>query len=230
MKKHRIAIIYGVIAIIIAIGGGLVAISTGLYWNLIWAILLLISGGLALNVVFRGEKIIWQQLLKDVEITSNAQILDLDSAWPTPLLTIAKAIESPGRVTAISGRESEQSLKELKRTRQAVQEAAMADKVDLVSTTMLNLPFTDHCFDYVVASFAFQGIKPAITRGRALQEAARALAAQGTFLLVDVGNFSNLKAVLVNMGFKDIRIKNAGINGWWGGPWWTTKVLIARRR
>lgn len=231
MKKHQVATINGLLAIILAVAGVVLAVKTSCYWHLLWVIVLLFSGITTLNAALRGEQAIWRQLLTDTAATGHVQILDLGDGGDVPLLTIAQGLAAPGKVTEISGSDDEeQAIKGMKGLKEKVQKAALADRVDLVNASMFNMPFTDHSFDYVTFSYTLQEITPAITRGRALQEAARALSAQGTLLIVDTGDFTRIKAVLANIGFKDIRIKNAGINGWWSGPWRPTKIMIARRR
>lgn len=231
LKKHQAAVVNGLLAIILAVAGIFLVFKTHCYWNIIWIAILLFCGGTTLNTATHGEQAIWQQLLADTAATGHAQVLDLGNGYSTPLITIAKGLEAPGKVTEVSGIDNEEKAhKELKGLKEKVQKAALFDRIDIANTSMLNMPFTDHSFDYVTLSFTLQEITPAITRGRALQEAARALSAQGTILIVDTGDFTSLKAVLANIGFKDIRIKDAGINGWWSGPWRSTKIMIAKRR
>lgn len=225
------AVINGLLAVILAVAGIFLMFKTHCYWHLIWIVILLFCGGTTLNTALHGEQAIWQQLLTDTVATGHVQVLDIGDGQVTPLLTIARELKALGKVTEVTGIEDEKrARKELKGLKERVQNAELADRVDLVNTSMFNMPFTDHSFDYVTLSFTLQEVTPAITRGRALQEAARALSAQGTMLIVDTGDFTSLKAVLANIGFKDIRIKNAGLNGWWSGPWRLTKIMIAKRR
>lgn len=72
-------------------------------------------------------------------------------------------------------------------------------------------------------------MKPAINRGRAIQEAARVLKPDGQLVIVDFGPINEYESILINMGFQNVRVVPTGWIGWWGGPWLDTKVLVASR-
>lgn len=139
-------------------------------------------------------------------------------------MMIAGQLQASGKVTGIA--DWQQSLEIAKRR---VAAAKLADRVKLVDGSMTNLPFANQLFDYVVIDSALHNITPAIQRGRALQETARVLKAHGTLVIVDTRAMKEYRQVLSNVGFDDIQVINTGFDGWWGGPWITTKVLIAKR-
>jgi hypothetical protein len=37
------------------------------------------------------------------------------------------------------------------------------------------------------------------------------------------------RQVLNNMGIDDVQVSKTGFDGWWGGPWISTKILLAKR-
>ncbi len=94
---------------------------------------------------------------------------------------------------------------------------------------MTNLPFANQLFDYVIIDAALHNITPAIQRGRALQEAARVLKADGTLVIIDTKYMAEYRQVLNNMGIDDVQVSKTGFDGWWGGPWISTKILLAKR-
>ena len=93
----------------------------------------------------------------------------------------------------------------------------------------MNLPFANQLFDYVIVDATLHNVTPAIQRGRALQEATRVLKATGTLVIIDTKYLDEYQQVLANVGFDNVQVVKTGFNGWWGGPWITTKVLIAKR-
>lgn len=113
--------------------------------------------------------------------------------------------------------------------KQQLAAAKIADRVKLVDGGMTNLPFANQLFDYVIIDAALHNITPAIQRGRALQEAARVLKADGTLVIIDTKYMAEYRQVLNNMGIDDVQVSKTGFDGWWGGPWISTKILLAKR-
>lgn len=193
------------------------------YWNLIWLILLLAWTLILLHTLTQGHLKIWQKLVDRMEFGEHAQILDLSAGRLNDLLLLAKNLQAPAKVIGTG---------EWRQDRRGVQAqvnaAGVADRVRLVDTDVFNMNFPDRSFDNVLVDLAFHNISPAIKRNRAVQEAARVLKADGTMAIVDFEHSDEYQQMLANLGFDDIRVVNTGFDGWWGGPWTTTKIIIAR--
>ncbi|MGM9906671.1 class I SAM-dependent methyltransferase [Limosilactobacillus sp.] len=193
------------------------------YWNLIWIILLLAWTLILLHTLTQGHLKIWQKLVDRMEFGEHAQILDLSASRLNDLLLLAKNLQAPAKVIGTG---------EWRQDRRGVQAqinaAGVADRVRLVDTDVFNMNFPDRSFDNVLVDLAFHNISPAIKRNRAVQEAARVLKADGTMAIVDFEHSDEYQQMLANLGFDDIRVVNTGFDGWWGGPWTTTKMIIAR--
>lgn len=225
MKLHGINVVTLVIAAILVILIGLIGtVASHQYWNLIWIILLALWTGILLHTITRGHARIWQDLVMRLNFGGHDQILDLCRGRLIDLLTLAKSLQLPAKVygTGQWHQDSETVQKE-------VNAAQVADRVKLVDTDVFNLSFADRTFDAVLVDLAFHNISPALERGRAIQEASRVLKADGTLAIVDFAHIGEYQQMLANLGFKNIRVVNPGFNGWWGSPWPTTKVLIAKR-
>ncbi|MBB1123639.1 class I SAM-dependent methyltransferase [Limosilactobacillus albertensis] len=155
----------------------------------------------------------WDRIGADLNMKGNVQILDMSVSNGKALINFAKRLTSPGKIIGIAANEKqEQRLKEL------IKEAAVADRAKTVLTDVTNLSFTDHCFDFVIIA-GLQQVKPAITRGRVLQEAVRVLAAHGTLVIIDSGNMQRYEQLLEYYGIKNISGRK--ING--------QKVIVAKR-
>lgn len=193
------------------------------YWNLIWIILLLAWTLILLHTLTQGQLKIWQKLVDRMEFGEHAQILDLSAGRLNDLLLLAKNLQAPAKAIGTG---------EWRQDRRGVQAqinaAGVADRVRLVDTDVFNMNFPDRSFDNVLVDLAFHNISPAIKRNRAVQEAARVLKADGTMAIVDFEHSDEYQQMLANLGFDDIRVVNTGFDGWWGGPWTTTKMIIAR--
>lgn len=225
MRKSAISVVTIAIIALIAVFTGLVgAFASHEYWNLIWVALIIIWAGIFCHTVSRGHEKIWHRLLQQLAVPKNSQVLDFSAGRLTDLMMIAGQLQVPGKVTGIA---DWQQSREIAKRRVAA--AKLADRVKLVDGSMTNLPFANQLFDYVVIDSALHNITPAIQRGRALQETARVLKAHGTLVILDTQAMKEYRQVLSNVGFDDIQVINTGFDGWWGGPWITTKVLIAKR-
>lgn len=199
-----------------------------LYW--LAALLVLICLGMYLNASLNGKYQIIDETIRNLHLKPTAQVLDLGCGQGAALIRIAQHLEVPGRVIGIDlWKKSDQSNNSLKRAQVNLQAAELADLAEVQTADMINLPFDDHQFDCVFASLSIHNVKPAINRARAIQEATRVLKADGTLAIIDIEHVDEYQKVLENLGFHNVMVKKCGVRGWWGGPWLSTKVLLAKR-
>lgn len=225
MRNRAINVItIGIIALIAVISGLFAAFSSHEYWNLIWVALIIIWAGIFFHTISSGHEQILANLLEKLSVPATSQVLAFNAGRVEDLKLIGQRLEAPGKVTGVA--RWQQSLPVIK---QQIASERLADRVKLVDGGMMNLPFANQLFDYVLVDSALHNITPAIQRGRALQEAARVLKADGTLVIVDTKYMDEYKKVLANVGIDDVQVIKTGFNGWWGGPWITTKILIAKR-
>lgn len=188
-------------------------------------ILILLVIGIYCNTLFRGRSLIWNQILRELKISGNAQVAILGLNYAGLFIDVAKRLKAPGKVTGVNtGNENV-----IKQENERIKENRVADRAKLVDGSLLNLPLESRHYDYVLSIFTFHSVSPAINRGRAIQEAVRVMKTNGTLIIVDFGNLQQYRPLLNNLGFQDVRIVPTDINGWWGGPWLKTSVLMARR-
>ncbi|WP_375663961.1 methyltransferase domain-containing protein, partial [Bartonella sp. CL63NXGY] len=96
---------------------------------------------------------------------------DLGLNYAGLFVLIAKQLAAPGKVKGVNIGPASIA----KREQERIVENRVADRAEIVDGDLINLPLASRSFDYVLSSFAFHGVKPAINRGRAIQEAARIL-------------------------------------------------------
>lgn len=188
-------------------------------------ILILVVIGIYCNTLFRGRSLIWNRVLQRLKMPENAQVAILGLNYAGLFIDVAKRLKAPGKVTGVNIGNENVTKEESER----IKENRVADRAELVDGSLLNLPLESRHYDYVLSAFTFHGVSPAINRGRAIQEAVRVLKPAGTLVIVDFSNLQQYRLLLNNLGFQDVRVIPTGINGWWGGPWLKTSVLIARR-
>lgn len=224
MKLRGINIVTILAVVFFVVVFGLIGtIASHLYWNLIWLILLIAWAGILIHTLTTGHLKIWQNLVHRMEFGDHDQVLDLSAGRLNDLLLLAKNLQAPAKVTGTGDWRQDQQAVQAR-----VNAAGVADRVRLVDTDVFNMTFPDRSFDKVLVDLAFHNISPALKRNRAVQEAARVLKADGTLAIADFSHADEYQQMLASLGFDDIRVVNTGFNGWWGGPWTTTKLIVAR--
>jgi len=105
----------------------------------------------------------------------------------------------------------------------------VADRIELRTGDMRELPFADGSFDVVVSSLAIHNIPGADDRRRAIDEAWRVLAPGGRLRIADIRHVGAYRQRLADLGASDLRIGSLGWRMWWGGPWMPTRIVSARK-
>lgn len=224
MKLRGINIVTILAVVFFVIVFGLIGtFASRCYWNLIWLVLLIVWAGILIHTMTTGHLKIWQELVNRMEFGDHDQVLDLSAGRLNDLLLLVKNLQAPAKVTGTGDWRQDQQAVQAR-----VNAAKVADQVQLVDTDVFNMTFPDRSFDKVLVDLAFHNITPALKRNRAVQEAARVLKADGTMAIADFSHVDEYQQMLANLGFDDIRVVNTGFNGWWGGPWTTTKLIVAR--
>jgi ubiquinone/menaquinone biosynthesis C-methylase UbiE len=105
----------------------------------------------------------------------------------------------------------------------------VADRVELYTADMKELPFEDNSFDLIVSSIAIHNIKGRAGRQRAIDEAVRVLRPGGRLLVADLWGTSQYQARLAQLGMLEVGRRALGWRMWWGGPWLPTRLVTAMK-
>jgi len=183
-------------------------------------VLMIIGTGFFLHTTVRGKYLLFDQLIRQLDIAPDAQILDLGCGRGALLTRIAQQLVQPGQVTGIDLWHSrDQSRNGLGTAQKNLDELNVADRVELVTGDMAELPFVDNHFDVVTTSFAFHNIQRYKRRGQAVEEAIRVLKPGGTIAIMDTGHCATQYRDVFRANHVQItESKNLGVNGWWAGP------------
>ena len=104
----------------------------------------------------------------------------------------------------------------------------MADRVELHTADMRQLPFEDGSFDVVVSSLAIHNISGAGERAKALREAARVLKTGGKLAIADIRYTRAYASELEACGLKITERRSLGVRFWYAaGPWAATRLVAA---
>jgi ubiquinone/menaquinone biosynthesis C-methylase UbiE len=81
----------------------------------------------------------------------------------------------------------------------------VADRVEVQTADMRQLPFTDESFDVVLSHWAVHNVYDAEDRKKAIAEMARVLKPGGYIVLADIEHRAEYAAGLASFGLSDIR-------------------------
>ncbi|WP_433514023.1 class I SAM-dependent methyltransferase [Nonomuraea sp. CA-143628] len=194
---------------------------------LLGALYTLASAGSYLYTTRRGKFVVWGEELGRIE--GNEQVLDLGCGRGMVLLLAAQRLRG-GRATGIdlwSGKDQSGNAESV--TRANAEAEGVSERVDLVTGDMRELPFEDGRFDVIVSSLAIHNIPTAEGRDQAVKEAHRVLRPGGLMLIADFQHTSSYEDVLRELGVVDVRRRDLGWRFWYGGPWFKSEMLEARK-
>ncbi|WP_188189107.1 class I SAM-dependent methyltransferase [Nonomuraea sp. SYSU D8015] len=175
----------------------------------------------------RGKFAVWAEELQRLQ--GDERLLDIGCGRGAVLLMAAERL-GKGRATGVDlWRKRDRSGNGDSTTRANAEAEGVSDRVELVTGDMRDLPFGDDAFDVVVSSLAIHDIRDAEGRAQAVREAHRVLRPGGLMLLADFHHTPAYEATLREIGVVDVRRRDAGWRFWYGGPWFGTTFVEARK-
>lgn len=179
---------------------------------------------LYLHTSLRGKFAAWRDVLNALVWRGDEQVLDLGCGRGAVLLMVAEYIPR-GRVTGIDIWSSkDQSGNGIEVTAANAEIEGVADRVELKTADMRELPFADASFDVVVSNVAIHNINNAEGRDQAIDEAWRVLRPGGRLLIADISKTRDYQRRLAALGIRAER-RSLGWRMWWGAPWMSTMLL-----
>ncbi|MEV0613357.1 class I SAM-dependent methyltransferase [Nonomuraea sp. NPDC050404] len=175
----------------------------------------------------RGKFAVWAGQLE--RLRGDERLLDLGCGRGAVLLLAAQRLESGGATGVDLWRAKGRSGNHEQVTRANAEAEGVADRVELVTGDLRDLPFGDDAFDVVVSSQAVHDIPGADGRARAVREAHRVLRPGGLLLIADFRHTQDYEETLRELGVVDVRRRDAGWRFWYGGPWSATGIVEARK-
>ncbi|WP_327088680.1 class I SAM-dependent methyltransferase [Nonomuraea sp. NBC_01738] len=175
----------------------------------------------------RGKFAVWAGELDGLE--GRERLLDLGCGRGAVLLQAAGRLPE-GHATGLDlWRGKDQSGNAETMTRANAAAEGVADRVELVTGDMRALPFGDDSFDVIVSSLAIHNIPTTDGRAQAIREAHRVLRPGGRLLLADFQHSDDYENVLRGLGVTEVRRRDLGWRFWYGGPWFATWMVEARK-
>lgn len=198
---------------------------TGL-WVTVLVLVLMIA--LYVHTTLRGKFIVWRRLLDGLQLRGDEHLLDLGCGRGAVLL-MAAAYLPRGRASGVDIWSSkDQSGNAMSTTRANAMAEGVAERIELHTADMRELPFADQSIDLIVSSVAIHNISDARGRERAIDEAWRVLRPGGRLLIADISKSRQYRKRLNELGASVVR-RHLGWRMWWGGPWVPTLLIDATK-
>lgn len=205
---------------------GLVTRNAG---PLIGAAAILVFLGFGLYTSRRGKFLVWSELLDGLALRGDEKILDIGCGRGAVLLMAAQRL-STGIATGVDlWRREDQSGNAVDATERNAVAEGVANRVELRTADMMQLPFPANAFDIVVSNVAVHNIKAREGREKAIDEAVRVLRPGGRLVIADLFATRMYVDRLTSLGLADVKRRNLGWRMWWGGPWMPTHLVTATK-
>jgi SAM-dependent methyltransferase len=157
----------------------IVASGVGALW-------LFLNAGAYIHTTRAGKFAVWADLLDRLELRGDERLLDIGCGRGAVLLMAAQRLPRGRAVGVDIWSAMDQSGNAEQVTRENAEREGVADRVELHSADMRDLPFDDGSFDVVVSSLAIHNVAGAGERAKALREAARVLKNDGKLAIADI--------------------------------------------
>jgi arsenite methyltransferase len=211
-SEVRVFIVGGIVAIVLAIifwrlGDELPPLLSQVVAPMLFypGISILLTGLIMLYGSKWGKIALRDNIIKQISLQGHEQVLDVGCGRGLFLVGIASKMTT-GRAVGIDlWQTTDQSGNAITTTEENTRRANVADRVELHTGDMRELPFTDGRFDIVVSSWAIHNIPSKEGRLQALKESWRVLKQGGTFAIVDISYTAEYEAEFKKLGCTTIK-------------------------
>jgi SAM-dependent methyltransferase len=192
------------------------------------ALWLFLNAAVYVHTTRVGKFAVWADLLDRLELRGDEHLLDIGCGRGAVLLMAAHRLPR-GRAVGIdiwSTRDQSGNAEQV--TRRNAELEGVAERVELHSADMRELPFDEGSFDVVVSSLAIHNVTGAGERAKAVREAARVLKKGGKLAIADIRYTRAYVRELEACGLKITERRSLGARFWYAaGPCAATRLVAA---
>ena len=175
-----------------------------------------------------GKFVVWERVLDDLRLQGDETVLDLGCGRGAVLFAAAKRLPR-GRAIGVDLWHADQTDNSQQATLANAALENVADRVEVRTADMTALPLADDSVDVIVSSLAIHNIPTRAGRRQALDEAVRVLRPGGRLAIADLWETRQHAARLRELGWRNVRRRNLGWRMWYGGPWFSTRLVTATK-
>ncbi len=170
----------------------------------------------------------WDRLLDDFRLRGDETVLDLGCGRGAVLLAAAKRLPR-GRAIGVDLWHADQTDNSQHATLANAAAENVADRIQVRTADMTALPLTDESVDLIVSNLAVHNIPTSAGRRQALDEAIRVLRPGGRLAIADLRETREHALHLRELGWRNVQRRNLGWRMWYGGPWFSTRLVTATK-
>jgi len=175
-----------------------------------------------------GKFHVWDRVLDDLRLRGDETVLDLGCGRGAVLLAAAKRLPR-GRAIGVDIWQADQTDNSQQATLANAALENVADRIELHTADMTELPLADDSVDVIVSNLAIHNIPTRDGRRAALDHAVRVLRPGGRLAIADLWETRQHAARLRQLGWRNVRRRNLGWRMWFGGPWFSTRLVTATK-
>lgn len=224
------------VPIYLTLGGFAAMIAAGVSWALgwglgsvIWFLLVglanLASAGLYAYATRRGKHQAWAEILDSAGWQGDESVLDMGCGRGAVLIAAAKRLPRGHAVGVDIWDTADQSGNSLQAARRNSELEGVADRVELQTADIRELPFDSASFDAVLSSLVLHNIHSAADRRRALAKAVQVLRPGGRVMIADIMHLPEYQRALEGLGLNDVKVRGLGMRAWYGNPFMRTRLV-----
>jgi SAM-dependent methyltransferase len=208
------------------VANGLVSHSV---WPFVGAVAVLACGACGWYTSRRGKFVVWAGLLDHLGLAGDERVLDLGCGRGAVLLLAAEHLTTGRAIGVDVWRRGDQSGNSPQATLRNAAAEGVADRVEVQTADITELPFDSASFDLVVSSVAIHNLKSRANREKAIEEAVRVLRPGGRVLIADLWATREYCTHLALLGMTAVARRGLGWRMWWSGPWLPTRLVSATK-
>jgi arsenite methyltransferase len=216
----------GLAALIVAVVSGLQGrgvVPTA--WFGLAAVANLAGAGWFVYTTRRGKHQAWAKILASIAWRGDETILDLGCGRGAVLIAALHRLPLGHAIGVDIWKRGDQSGNSIEVTRHNAALEGVADRMQLETVDIRDLPFADASFDAVLSSLVLHNIHSPGDRRRALGQAVRVLRPGGRLLVADILHLKEYQRQLERLGLEELTVRELGPGTWFGNPFMRTRLV-----